>query len=274
MTTTKFNQSELSNYDGRPVTLYKFTRGTITYLYAESDRDVTIGFDTYRASNISDEGLALTGNATQDTFNVSMPTDTDLVQAYAGTAPSQTVTLTVLRYHPGDADAIVNYVGQVQSVSQKSPGMAAVSCVSLSGTFKRDGLRVAWERSCPYALFDMNCRVDKTKYPAAGLITSIFDGTVAFSSANLFSDGYFSGGFVEWPLNDETTERRGIQYHQGGNFQMFGLTDGLEVGMKLLAYPGCQRNTNDCINKFNNLINYGGIPMLPGKSPFDGSPVF
>ena len=67
--------------------------------------------------------------------------------------------------------------------------------------------------------------------------------------------------------------RRGIESQNGNNFQVLGSTDGLEVGTAVTLYPGCPRNTTAC-KLFNNLPNYGGFPHLPGKSPFDGSPVF
>jgi hypothetical protein len=55
---------------------------------------------------------------------------------------------------------------------------------------------------------------------------------------------------------------------------MFGLADGLYYGLAVNAYPGCNRTTTECVDKFDNLDNYGGVPDLPGKSPFDGDPVF
>ena len=86
--------------------------------------------------------------------------------------------------------------------------------------------------------------------------------------------GYFSGGFIEWVDPDRGIERRAIESHlAGGVIKLFGSADGTSVGMSFTAYPGCARTTTAC-NSFNNIGNYGGIPNLDGKSPFDGNPVF
>ena len=50
--------------------------------------------------------------------------------------------------------------------------------------------------------------------------------------------------------------------------------DGLRVGQDVVAYPGCARTIAICQSKFNNAPNFGGVPGLPGKSPFDGTPIF
>jgi hypothetical protein len=44
--------------------------------------------------------------------------------------------------------------------------------------------------------------------------------------------------------------------------------------MIVAAYPGCPRTIAVCDARFANHLRYGGVPHLPGKSPFDGDPVF
>jgi hypothetical protein len=53
-----------------------------------------------------------------------------------------------------------------------------------------------------------------------------------------------------------------------------GLPTQMEVGNTISAFPGCRRTIDDCVNKFNNLDNFGGFPHSPGRNPFDGQPVF
>ncbi|MGP1665642.1 MAG: phage BR0599 family protein, partial [Rhodanobacter sp.] len=69
-------------------------------------------------------------------------------------------------------------------------------------------------------------------------------------------------------------ERRGIDEHLGKQLRLLGKSDGLLEGMDVKAYPGCQRTSAVCAAKYNNLLNYGGYPHLPGKSPFDGDPLY
>lgn len=76
--------------------------------------------------------------------------------------------------------------------------------------------------------------------------------------------GSFSGTLTAGSKGDQST-----------SITLLGTTDGLTVGTRVRLYPGCDRTTgaNGC-TKFNNLPNFGGIPQLAGRSPFDGNPVF
>ncbi|AAP96358.1 hypothetical protein HD_1576 [[Haemophilus] ducreyi 35000HP] len=53
-----------------------------------------------------------------------------------------------------------------------------------------------------------------------------------------------------------------------------GGTQKLSVGTQIKVYPGCDGRASTCLKKFNNMLNYGGIPHMPNKSPYDGSRVF
>jgi hypothetical protein len=58
-----------------------------------------------------------------------------------------------------------------------------------------------------------------------------------------------------------------------GSIAAFGDTSDLFPGMTITVYPGCQRTTAAC-ESFQNRDNYGGFELMPGKSPFDGTPFF
>jgi len=49
---------------------------------------------------------------------------------------------------------------------------------------------------------------------------------------------------------------------------------GLKSGMEIRAYAGCNRTIQECSSKFNNTLNYGGMPFIPTKNPFGGDPIF
>lgn len=105
---------------------------------------------------------------------------------------------------------------------------------------------------------------------------SALSGTVIQSPAiGHYPPGWFSNGFFEWVGPTGLLDRRPIESHSGGtSYSVLGTTDGIKVGDWIVSYPGCNRATSDCTDKFNNLSNYGGIPHMPGKSPFSGDPVF
>ena len=53
-----------------------------------------------------------------------------------------------------------------------------------------------------------------------------------------------------------------------------GAGDKISVGTLITVYPGCDGQVKTCRDKFNNVLNFGGIPHMPNKSPYDGSRIF
>ena len=80
------------------------------------------------------------------------------------------------------------------------------------------------------------------------------------------------GGFVRWSVDGEP-ERRGINSAEGDVLGLLAGTSGLEEVLTIWVCPGCPGTIAVCL-QFDNTDNYGGIPHLPGKSPFDGNPIF
>jgi hypothetical protein len=107
-------------------------------------------------------------------------------------------------------------------------------------------------------------------------VSALTGNTITLDGAALAASPYYNGGFIEWDADGlGTLERRGIESTTGSNqYQLFGRADGLAVGQAVTIYPGCDGAAETCDTKFNNLVNYGGVDFMPGKSPFDGRQVF
>lgn len=279
-----FNDYEISSAGGRPVALYQFQYGNTYWRFCTADENQTVGLDenddpaVWLARAISDEGVTQ-GGSDQNDFQITTQADNPVVNLFRNTQPSGKVWLTVRRWHIGDPDSEtpILWVGTVINAVEVDRATSQLSCRSLGGTYDRQGLRLPWSRMCPHVLYGVGCNRavsnDKADHAYPHEIATL-DG-VSFTVAAFAepAEGTFSGGLVEWVRADGSPVRRGIEAQVGNNFQLLGTTDGLEVGTAVTAYPGCARNTTIC-KLFDNLPNYGGFPHLPGKSPFDGSPVF
>jgi uncharacterized phage protein (TIGR02218 family) len=269
-----FEERELSNSGGLPVALYEFTRGAQTFRYAAADRDVTFGGNVYASAPVEHQGVTQAGDASQDSFEINLAAASAVAQLYVGSAPSVAVRLIVRRWHYGDADAPIYWIGTVSECKQQDDATAKLVCNSIAGTFGRNGLRLGWQRTCPHALYDSECKVIK-ETQAAGVIVAALDGqNVQGANFALQENGRYRGGYIEWEPVAGTFERRAIQEHAGDAVALIGTTTGLEVGMLLRAYPGCKHTMEDCDGRFQNIENYGGFPLIPSKSPFSGDPVW
>jgi uncharacterized phage protein (TIGR02218 family) len=275
-----FDSIERSNYDAIPIALYRFAIEDKAWCYNSSKAPITLptgsdGADeTYEPLPISDTGSRQTGDVSNDDLTITMPASAKIPTLFAGTPPSSSVIVTIRRMNLGETDSPIIWVGTVASVKRVGGISAEVTCRMLTSTFDRAGLRLSYSRGCPHALYDISCRVNKAAY-AITLAISALDGISIHAPAiGGLPAGWLNGGMVEWITDDGIMERRAIEFQSTTYVQLLGLTDGLSVGQYVTLYPGCDRTSLTCETKFNNLVNYGGFPHLPGKSPFDGDPVF
>lgn len=273
-----YDTIEISNAGGRPVALYTFQYGNTYWRYCTADEDQTVAGDTYLALAITDEGVTQ-GGSDQNDLRITTQADHPVALLFRNSQPSGKIWLTVRRWHIGDPDSETPLLwsGTVVNATLLDKASVQMSCRSLGGSYDRQGLRLAWGRMCPHVLYGIGCNNngsnDKADHAYSHEIATLDGVSFTVSSYAAPAEGSFTGGFVEWIRSDGSFDRRGIESQVGNYFQVLGSTDGLEVGTAVTLYPGCPRNTTGC-KLFNNLANYGGFPHLPGKSPFDGSPVF
>lgn len=171
-------------------------------------------------------------------------------------------------------DARVEWVGTVSGITQPDEIQVKVTCATLAASFRRSGLRLAWTRGCPHALYDSECRADPNAFKTVATVESITGDRIISADFAVLGDDYFNGGYVEWVLASGAIERRFIKFNVGNDIVILGTTIGLSVSDTVTAFAGCQHTRTDCNDKFNNMSNYGGFAHTPGKSPFSGDPVF
>lgn len=198
-----------------------------------------------------------------------------LVEYYRGAGRAGAVGVVLRGVHRGDSNAVVLWVGSVTDVIRTGADRCKLVCQSIAASMDRSGLRMVWQRNCVHAIYDVRCGVDKTLHRVVDAAIDYIDGQSLFCSAILpYDNSLFAGGFVEWLGSDGVIERRTVDYHGFGLLRLLNGTDGLAEGMSVNVYRGCDLTIATCSAVFNNADNYGGVPGLPGKSPFDGSPVF
>jgi uncharacterized phage protein (TIGR02218 family) len=269
-----YTEQELSLHDGQPVRLYLFERAAAArWAYTNADRAITQSGIEYRALPIGDDGIRLSGEASADQLIVTLPDDLDLVRLYRGIAPSDDIWLTIRDTHAGLPDAIdstaVVWVGNVRACRRPEPGKAELVCNALSASMGKEGLRLSYERACPLSLYDLNCRAPLSAYRTEAVIAAMDGASVEIG---LLAPIY-AGGIIEW-TEGLAVERRGIEAQAGDVLTLLGGTAGISTGQRVALYPGCDQTAATCKARFDNLANFGGFRHMPGKSPFDGDPIY
>jgi hypothetical protein len=279
-----FADLESSTEGGRPVALYEFTMGSTVWRYTSADEDLVVGGQTYVRAAIQDDGVKQSGEAIADALQIQGPVTLGPAQVFMSGAPSQPILVSIRWMHEGDSEVRVVYTGEISQINYPMPGQARITCETLASSMRREGLRLAWQRTCPYSLYDpLTCRVNKSAWGVTFTVRGISGRTVYVTFASSKPAGYYNGGFVEWQHPTRGIEYLGIDREgdtsgfvgplPGDPLEMDGLPNNLYVGSTGIAYPGCNFTPERC-QFFGNYDNYGGFPLMPGKSPFDGDPVF
>lgn len=270
-----FAFNEISNYSGKPTYLFEFVRPPMTWRYTAADRNIPFDGHTYEAKAIGCGPIRQTGDMQSDEFTITVPASLDFVAKWQAVPPTERVRVFVKRYHRGDTDAAVRYSGLVDRVKRVSSGKTEIICKTLTATLRRAGVRLPWQRQCPFALFDpATCKVSKAAYANSAVVESLNGLALVAGGLAAAGDGRLKAGFIEWTTADGLRAWRTITAHGTNYIELLGGTYGIEVGDTIVAYPGCPRSSEACETLYNNLANYGGFPHLPSKTPFDGNQVF
>lgn len=259
-----WNQFEYSTNNGKPLTLYEFVRNEQKYYrYTNADRNVEFNNAIWFSEAISNTGLSVgSGN----NLEITLPSASKVVRIFRGVPPTKPVVIKMYQLHENDNEFRVIWIGKIQEVKRESIEKARLITASVASSFERNGLRLTYGRSCPYALYDHNCQIRQSNYKFANEIIALDGANITVNPSNVMS-GYFSGGYMEYYI-DDIQELRGLKSHVGNSIGVLGGTQGLQKGMKINLYPGCDKTIKTCNEKFNNHLNYGGQPHIPGVSPF------
>lgn len=270
-----YSKIEVSDSDGKPTLLFEFQRSLLFFRYTDADQDIAVGGTTYAKAAIQTGTLSQSGDASADTLELTVPYDLAVCGQFDPVSPSEQVWLTIRRKHADADEAPIVWMGTVTGFGRPSVLTRKFVCDTISMSFSRGGLRLTWGRTCPNMLYDRNCKVDKTLYAFAGHGLRVDGVRIQVPEISAKAAGWFDGGFFEMEIASGVYERRGIEMTSGVTVRVFGSTAGFsDVPRAITLYPGCGRTIAICDGKFGNVLNYGGFVHLPGKSPFDGNPVF
>lgn len=270
-----FDSRERSLDSGQPIRLYQFSRGVLRWLYNTSDRDITHNNQLFKAirGGISDDGIRQAGETSVNALKITAPATLEVAQLYRGVPPSADIDLVIFDLHYGETDFAVAWVGEIAAVRWPAVDRCQITCDPMSVSMGQQGLRMTWERSCPHALYERGCLVNRDLFRVDADVQSLDGAAISSGEFEGYPDGYFTAGYVEWPIGSGEFERRAVQAHAGSVLQLLGGTAGIALGASVRAYPGCDQTMPTCDERFDNALNHGGVD-LAGKSPFDGDPIF
>lgn len=134
---------------------------------------------------------------------------------------------------------------------------------------------------CRYLLGDARCKFDLPTLEVSGSVTSIVTAnTINGGSNRIFTDstrteddGFYEFGEVTWTSGDNIGISIEIKDFSNGEFKLWRQTlKPIQVGDTYTALPGCDKTGAICKSKFDNFVNFGGFPDVPGQDKLVETP--
>jgi uncharacterized phage protein (TIGR02218 family) len=245
--------------------LYKFSRGTAEWYKTSSSAAVSYGGDTYSPAVIGRGNIESKNELSKSKLEVSLDINDDLAQEVLLSTVDTTLAITLFRQD--DTGTSVLWKGKMLA--------AAPSGTALKVTFdnvfvglKRAGLIARYQKTCRHVLYGPWCGVNKDDFATAGTASAVDGVDITVAAAASEDDGYFAGGMLR--TADDIYGY--IVAHSGSMITLQRAIGSLAVDDTVTLYPGCDKVRGTCINKFDNVINFGGF-RIPAKNPMGGSSI-
>ncbi len=279
--------------DGRPVELITFVNGTTVLRYTNANIAVTVGATTWEPLEYSRNAPSISKDSDDSQIRMKLPASNPVVNFYRNILQSTITSITIERFHENDPtqDVQVFWKGEIGSVTVANAEATLLAVPLSQGTEEMP--RYTYQGSCNWFLYESaTCRVNRDDYRFVGVITGIAGNGLQITisglqaAAGAIDSAQSPGGALTtdelnayW-LNgycDKGGELRRVVRSPGG----FSPEDpdtieipfpfvSASTGDAITVYAGCNRQTDICNRKFNNLINFGGFPSVPKNiNPFE-----
>lgn len=273
-----YEANELSVQSGRPVELLQINYG-IAGAWSYTTAEVPIEYDarTYEPIAMRIGERTLTGDAARAALKISLPQDAPVGNLFRAQPPSGLVTITVFTEHYGDNNFVVDWKGRITTVSWEPPWLV-LNVENVFSSLQRPGLRRPISVQCPFRLYGPECKADSDAFKIESTASAISGVTITVPGAVGTPTNHFGGGYAEWTHSErDTVERRMIRASDSATGVLTLVTPplGLVVNADITIFPGCDHTLGEggCA-KFDNELNHGGLPFIPKKNPFGGSPIY
>lgn len=254
---------------------FKITRedGQI-FAYTSHDQDVTISGTLYDAS----QGLSITQIVTTSGANVG---NMELTTLHDGTVFTNADILgglwrgakfVIFRYNWKSPSDGVDYLlaGVLGEIEIRRETLT----IELRDMrqFLQQPIGSVSSKTCRYRLGSTSrsdgglCLKDLTAFTVTGTLTSVTSNLIFRDNTRAEAADYFGEGIITWTSGNNVGLSAKIRaYGVDGTFTLsLPMYQTVQVGDTYIAVAGCRKRlTDDCLGKFNNVLNFGGEPHRP-----------
>lgn len=256
----------------RPVYLYRATRGSSVWYWTNYPATIEAGGETWRPADITHGTMTLDRDAFPEPFEVSLGTSSAAhpFRSFLTTTAIELTTLEVFETAaPGFSVDLGDpfFKGQIGAPTYRPRGVVVLRTTSPLRVNERRVPRFLLQRRCNHTLFDGSCRVNAATFSEIGTVTAVGskyvdatefgDRATAESNAQFFALGRVRIG----------NEIRLCVSQSGDRLTLNAAFVSASIGDTVTAWAGCDKLLSTCVNKFDNLVNFGGFPDMPYENP-------
>jgi uncharacterized phage protein (TIGR02218 family) len=244
------------------------TDGTIKG-FTTFDQNLTLGGVTYKACGaLTPSALESTSGLSTDNLEVTGILDSDDIEA---------ADIEAGLYDHARIDMFAcNWADLTQGTVQLRRGWLGE--VLLSGghyVAELRGLHDLLQRvvgdyytpECRYDLGDSRCTIDLAPRTVTGAVTSVTDNANFTDTTQTAATGIYNYGKLSWTSGANNGLSMEVKSWDG-TAQLFTLwlpmPNAVAPGDAYTVYPGCDKRFATCQGTFNNAVNFGGFPYVPG----------
>lgn len=125
-----------------------------------------------------------------------------------------------------------------------------------------------YTRACRYAFGDSRCTINaaSASWQKSGTLTAVASALAFSDSSRTETDGFFTHGKITFISGANNGLTFAVKSFAAGQFTLWQpLPSAAAVGDAYTATAGCDKQFATCKARFNNIVNFGGFPHIPGS---------
>lgn len=281
-----FDVLETSRFLGRPVRLFRFELQGLVWRFAQSDRDVIAGGETWIAAQIDRDEIKQTAEKAKDQLKIrmaylrdpdapeqSLPVTQSLGSIWHPYIPSSAVRVICLAAHAGDAGApVMEWSGEARQPRFTDTELE-ITCLPGNAKAEARNQGMKFQRACSKTVYSTGVRGCNLNPDALKIdtVVSAVSGLALTSAAFASAPHSLQQGWLYWTRTDGVVERRTIVKHDGATVHLLYGGRGMVAGMSVSVLPNCPGTWAACAaRRINPEIHYGGAIYEPVGNPYDG----
>ena len=261
-----FLDVETSVSDGNIRELYEFTSPSRVYRYTSSNVAFNLNGDIYEPQPIRRNAFAGSSQDDSPVVEVEIGVEAEICADFAFGLAENNLSLRIRRTHGTVATTATVWEGQVTSISVTGR-LATFQVPSRFGyQIVTPVPKVYYQSQCNHVLYDARCTVARAAFTVETAVDTAIGVDVDVLSVGGQADQFYKGGVLERVSDGE---RRLVVSQITTNLVLNFPFRTLNNGDTVRLVAGCDRTVETCRDKFSNIINFGGHPLIPIVNVFE-----